>query len=99
MKNYLINIFSLRCFGMFSLTVTQFNPSKEFLLYEWLREKGLDHYFINFVQSDLVDFNAISRLNLPDDDLYDELEITLPGHKRRLERAGKLECLFLSHLC
>ena len=27
-------------------------------------------------------------LNLPDPQLYDELEITLPGHIRRLERAG-----------
>ena len=69
----------------------QFTPSREFLLYDWLRDKGLDHYFIGFVQSDLIDLSSISRLNLPDEELYDELEITLPGHKRRLERAGKFK--------
>ncbi|KAK3603894.1 hypothetical protein CHS0354_042904 [Potamilus streckersoni] len=65
----------------------RFQPSKEYRLYEWLREKGLDHYFINFVRSELTDFTTISRLNLPDEGLYDELEITMPGHKKRLERA------------
>lgn len=64
-----------------------FKPSKEFILYDWLRSKGLDHYFISFVQSELIDLPEIARLNLPDEELYDELEITLPGHKRRLERA------------
>ncbi|KAL5021844.1 hypothetical protein ScPMuIL_000999 [Solemya velum] len=62
-------------------------PSSEFQLYEWLRVNGLDHYFINFVQSELIEFDEIARVNLPDEKLYDELEITLPGHKRRLERA------------
>lgn len=65
-----------------------FKPSKEFQLYKWLHSIGLDHYFINFIQSELVDLMDISRLNLPDESLYDELEITLPGHKRRLERAA-----------
>ncbi|WAR11705.1 hypothetical protein MAR_025885 [Mya arenaria] len=40
-----------------------------------------------FMESDLTDIAALARLKLPDEDLYDELEITLPGHKRRLERA------------
>ncbi|XP_053391793.1 uncharacterized protein LOC128554549, partial [Mercenaria mercenaria] len=64
-----------------------YKPSKEYILYDWLRGKGLDHYFVSFIQSELVDLVDIARLNLPDEQLYDELEITLPGHKRRLERA------------
>lgn len=63
-------------------------PSDEFKMFEWLRHQGLDHYFINFIQSEITDIEQISRLNLPDEEIYDELEITLPGHKRRLERAG-----------
>ncbi|XP_060556254.1 uncharacterized protein LOC132716926 [Ruditapes philippinarum] len=64
-----------------------YKPSREYILYDWLRGKGLDHYFVSFIQSELIDLVDIARLNLPDEQLYDELEITLPGHKRRLERA------------
>lgn len=66
-----------------------FQPSKEYLLYEWLRSKGLEHYVISFMESGIVDLEEVARLRLPDEELYDELEITLPGHKRRLERAGE----------
>ena len=66
-----------------------FQPSKEYVLYEWLRSKGLEHYVISFVESGIVDLTDVARLRLPDEDLYDELEIMLPGHKRRLERAGE----------
>ena len=80
---------SLTTLSFCPVAAPHFKPSKESFLYEWLRKKGLDHYFIGFVQSDLIELSDIARLNLPDADLYDELEITLPGHKRRLERAGK----------
>ena len=53
-----------------------------------MRQNGLDHYFPSFIEGDYTSLDDIERLNLPDEDIYDELEITLPGHKRRLERAG-----------
>ncbi|XP_041375863.1 uncharacterized protein LOC121388550 [Gigantopelta aegis] len=61
--------------------------SEGFRVYQWLRDSGLDYYFVSFIRSELVDFNELRNLELPDDDLYDELEITLTGHKKRLERA------------
>ncbi|KAL4234508.1 hypothetical protein ACF0H5_006151 [Mactra antiquata] len=64
-----------------------YQPSIEYILYDWLRSKGLEHYFVSFIQSELIDLVDIGHLNLPDEELYDELEITLPGHKRRFERA------------
>ncbi|GFS26995.1 ankyrin repeat and SAM domain-containing protein 1A [Elysia marginata] len=59
------------------------------MVYEWLRGCSLDYYFISFVQSELTDLQKISQLQLPNEDLYDELEIVLPGHRKRLERAVK----------
>ncbi|RUS86966.1 hypothetical protein EGW08_005291 [Elysia chlorotica] len=64
-----------------------YQPSPEHVVYEWLRGCSLDYYFIGFVQSELTDLKRISQLQLPDEDLYDELEIVLPGHRKRLERA------------
>lgn len=55
----------------------------------WLREYGLSHYFEGFIQSGIIHLGDVAQLNLPDEDLYDELEITLPGHQRRLEHAGE----------
>ncbi|OWF53494.1 uncharacterized protein LOC110446272 [Mizuhopecten yessoensis] len=66
----------------------RFKPSSEYKLLEWLRANSLDYYFPNFVNSESAnDLDQIKTLNLPDPDIFDELEITLPGHKRRLERA------------
>ncbi|XP_060079918.1 uncharacterized protein LOC132559324 [Ylistrum balloti] len=66
----------------------RFKPSPEYKLLEWLKTNGLDYYFPNFVNSESAnDLDQIKTLNLPDPDVFDELEITLPGHKRRLERA------------
>lgn len=72
----------------YTFAAPHYKPSKEYILFDWLRSKGLDHYFVSFIQSELVDLVDIARLNLPNEQLYDELEITLPGHKRRFERAG-----------
>jgi hypothetical protein len=55
-----------------------------------LRESGLEHYYEGFVQSGIVLLSDVANLSLPDEDLYDELEITLPGHKKRLEYAGNV---------
>lgn len=66
----------------------RFKPSPEYRLLEWLRINGLDYYYPNFVNSESAnDLDQIKMLNLPDPDIFDELEITLPGHKRRFERA------------
>jgi hypothetical protein len=83
---------------MLCVTASRHNPSEEYKLFEWLRRHGLDHYHIGFVQSELTDFSDIARLNLPDESLYDELEMTLPGHKRRLERAGNFVICFYSFI-
>lgn len=66
---------------------SDFRPSEHYRVYEWLRQNGLDHYFPSFIEGDYTSLSDIERLNLPDEEIYDELEITLPGHKRRLERA------------
>ena len=62
--------------------------TSEYVLLRWLREHGLSHYFEGFIQSGIIHLSDVAQLNLPDEDLYDELEITLPGHQRRLEHAG-----------
>ncbi|XP_076470297.1 uncharacterized protein LOC143300475 [Babylonia areolata] len=64
-----------------------YKQRSEYDLLRWLREHGLSHYYEGFIQSGQVSLSDIAQLNLPDEDVYDELEITLPGHKRRLERA------------
>ncbi|XP_071090274.1 ankyrin repeat and SAM domain-containing protein 1A-like [Haliotis cracherodii] len=61
--------------------------SEESKLLEWLRGYELEHYFIGFIGSELVDLDDIARLSLPDVTMYDELEMTMLGHQRRLERA------------
>ncbi|ESO95047.1 hypothetical protein LOTGIDRAFT_232164 [Lottia gigantea] len=59
----------------------------EYKLYEWLKENGLDYYFVNFINGELVNLDDIAKLHLPDEKLYDELEILLPGHQKRLRTA------------
>ncbi|XP_046559336.1 uncharacterized protein LOC124268412 [Haliotis rubra] len=61
--------------------------SVESKLLEWLRGYELEHYFVGFIGSELVDLDDIARLSLPDVNVYDELEMTMLGHQRRLERA------------
>lgn len=70
-------------------TACLYRPSEEQELYEWLRENMLEYYYINFLQSGRDNLNIIQQMVLPDDDIYDDLEIMLPGHRKRLERAGK----------
>ncbi|PVD20645.1 hypothetical protein C0Q70_18803 [Pomacea canaliculata] len=67
-----------------------YKTSKTHQLFHWLRKNGLLHYYEGFVQSRLTDLNKVASLSLPEDKIYDELEITLPGHQRRFERAVKV---------
>jgi hypothetical protein len=76
------------CNTILLFLVSDFRPSEQYRVFDWLRQNGLDHYFPSFIEGDYTSLDDIERLNLPDEDIYDELEITLPGHKRRLERAG-----------
>ncbi|XP_012940029.1 uncharacterized protein LOC101851277 [Aplysia californica] len=64
-----------------------YQPSPQLQLNEWLHSNYLDHYFESFVRSELTDLKAIAQLQLPNEELYDELEIVMPGHRKRLERA------------
>ncbi|XP_050398092.1 uncharacterized protein LOC126816006 [Patella vulgata] len=61
--------------------------SQEYRLHVWLQENGLDYYFVNFVNGELTDFEEIAQMKLPDEKIFDELEIMLPGHKKRLTKA------------
>lgn len=62
-------------------------PSEEQELYEWLRENMLEYYCINFLQSGRDSLHVVRQMVLPDEDIYDDLEIMLPAHRKRLERA------------
>ncbi|BFZ12690.1 hypothetical protein BsWGS_15729 [Bradybaena similaris] len=64
-----------------------FRPSSEHAVNAWLCSNSLGYYFISFIQSELTDLRKIAQLSLPNEELYDELEIVLPGHRKRLERA------------
>ncbi|XP_071172366.1 uncharacterized protein [Mytilus edulis] len=68
-------------------SASDFRPSEQYKVLDWLKQNGLEHYFQSFVEGDYTSLDEIEKLNLPDEEVYDELEITLPGHKRRLERA------------
>ncbi|CAI9737824.1 repeat and SAM domain-containing 1A [Octopus vulgaris] len=65
----------------------QYHLDKSFLLYEWLRQHNLEYYHENFMQSGRDSLDILEEMELPDEEIYDDLEITLPGHKKRLERA------------
>ncbi|XP_063443449.1 uncharacterized protein LOC134723836, partial [Mytilus trossulus] len=68
-------------------SASDFRPSEQYKVLDWLKQNGLEHYFQSFIEGDYASLEEIEKLNLPDEEVYDELEITLPGHKRRLERA------------
>ena len=72
----------------FSSSAHSHKESPEYKLLCWLREHGLAHYFEGFIHSGLILLSDVAQLELPDETIFDELEITLPGHQRRLERAG-----------
>lgn len=65
----------------------QYKANPQIQLSDWLHLHDLGHYLESFVRSELVDLRRISQLQLPNEELYDELEIVMPGHRKRLERA------------
>ena len=74
------------CF--FLLTAQNYRQNGLLELRNWLHSNHLDHYFESFERSEIIDLKKIAELKLPNEDLYDELEIVMPGHRKRLERAG-----------
>ncbi|XP_064641222.1 uncharacterized protein LOC135496043 [Lineus longissimus] len=63
-----------------------FKTTQEFKLLKWLEDSGLGRYGINFIHNDFLDLEVIGRLEV-ERDLYDDLEIVLPGHRKRLQTA------------
>ncbi|KAK3086301.1 hypothetical protein FSP39_016535 [Pinctada imbricata] len=67
-------------------TAAQHKPSEQHNVLLWLRKHGLEYYYVNFIRSELTSLNDITHMDLDEETFFD-LEITLPGHKRRLQRA------------
>lgn len=64
----------------------QYRSSEKYRLLDWLQGKGLEYYYVSFIQSEVTSLNDVRNLTV-DENLFDELEITLPGHKKRLRKA------------
>ncbi|XP_048762165.2 uncharacterized protein LOC125670816 [Ostrea edulis] len=64
----------------------QYRSPGSFRVLAWLQRNGLEHYYVSFVQSEITSMNDVRNMNV-NEDMFDELEITLPGHKKRLKRA------------
>ncbi|XP_070575214.1 uncharacterized protein [Ptychodera flava] len=60
--------------------------SDVYRVYQFLKEYELDYYYKHFIACDYTTLDSISRM-IVDEDSLDDLEITLPGHKRRLQVA------------
>ncbi|XP_033110144.1 uncharacterized protein LOC117111321 [Anneissia japonica] len=63
-----------------------FEPSEHFKVFLWLRENGLDYYFVNFMNCDIDNIRAATDLEVNDTSLHD-LEVHLPSHRKRLHLA------------
>lgn len=64
---------------------------------DWLQGKGLEYYYVSFIQSEVTSLNDVRNLTV-DENLFDEFEITLPGHKKRLRKAGIVKKLYTFYL-
>jgi len=62
-------------------------PSEQFAVHCWLLEHGLAYYEENFTANDLTDLRQLAAVEL-DDNTFTDLEIVIPGHRKRLRRAG-----------
>ena len=71
-----------------SLPARRFRPSSEFRLLCWLEQHGLGYYYENFRLSDLNDLQQLERLDLTEQ-MFDELEMDVPAHRKRLHKAGE----------
>ncbi|XP_033625717.1 uncharacterized protein LOC117288950 [Asterias rubens] len=65
---------------------TNYQPSEEFEVFQWLRDNGIDHYFGNFIRSNYTTLRQVSIMELTSEVLH-ELEVLLPGHRKRLKNA------------
>ncbi|KAK2187961.1 hypothetical protein NP493_148g01039 [Ridgeia piscesae] len=61
-------------------------PSEQFGVHCWLLEHGLAYYEENFTANDLTDLRQLAAVEL-DDSTFTDLEIVIPGHRKRLRRA------------
>ncbi|XP_038051455.1 uncharacterized protein LOC119739034 [Patiria miniata] len=72
--------------GTILQAATHYQPSEEFEVFQWLRDNGIDHYFGNFIRSNYTNLHQVSVMELTADVLH-ELEVLLPGHRKRLKNA------------
>ncbi|XP_072024214.1 uncharacterized protein [Amphiura filiformis] len=63
-----------------------YKPSTQYEVFKWLRDHGIEYYFTNFIRSNYNSLRELTRLELTADVLH-ELEIQLPGHRKRLQQA------------
>ena len=69
-------------------TAQAYKPSEQFEVFKWLRDHGIEYYFTNFIRSNYNSLNELTRMELTAEVLH-ELEIQLPGHRKRLQQACK----------
>lgn len=77
-----------------SVSAAQYRTSDKYRLLDWLQGNGLEYYYVSFIQSEVTSLNDVRNLTV-DENLFDELEITLPGHKKRLRKAGIVKLLYI----
>ena len=81
---------------LYFLSATNYQPSEEFEVFQWLRDNGIDHYFGNFIRSNYTNLRQVSNMELTSDVLH-ELEMLLPGHRKRFKNARKYTLLFYNY--
>nr|XP_002741570.1 PREDICTED: uncharacterized protein LOC100377597 [Saccoglossus kowalevskii] len=64
----------------------QYVQSDQYKVYQFLKDNDLEYYYKHFISSEYTTIESLSRIDVNRETL-DDLEITLPGHKRRLENA------------
>lgn len=94
LKNYIISRF------FFSASEHELSPQYKFECV--LAEFGLSHYLETFLLAGIADIHSLTKLQL-DDALFDELEMHVPAHRKRLKKAGSVFlslslCIFLKGL-
>ncbi|XP_077983474.1 uncharacterized protein LOC144438292 [Glandiceps talaboti] len=72
--------------GMILHAAEHYELSDQYKVYQFLRDHELDYYYKHFIDSEYTCLDTLSRMDVNEDTL-DDLEITLPGHKKRLQLA------------
>ena len=75
-------------FFYFFFTAQRHIISGECKLLTWLEQWGLGHYFENFRVNELCDLRQVANIDLNDLDLFNDLEMDVPAHRKRLHKAG-----------